>query len=100
VERYSRRVAADELGTSDVPRRSWSVPDDRDYVVVVEWARLADADRRFAEWLGARGLARGALRAEDVLIDTGRGLGGHDVRRYRVQRVLTEDGAEAADESR
>jgi len=59
-----------------------------DPVVVVPWARLADADRQFAEWLSGLGPARDELLPDDVFVDTACGKDGLSRRRYRVRQIL------------
>lgn len=60
----------------------FEVPED--YVVVVEFQPVEEADRAFGYWLKHRGLSRDQLEPEDFYADTGRGTGGSTIRSYRV----------------
>jgi hypothetical protein len=57
---------------------------DNEFVVVVDWAPLAEADSQFADWPTERGLSRDQVSDEDVRVDTGRGVE-RDLRRYRLR---------------
>ncbi|MGH3441362.1 MAG: hypothetical protein ACRDUY_04845, partial [Nitriliruptorales bacterium] len=56
---------------------------DGEFVQVVAPTDVATADRRFDEWLAARGLRRDSLDERDVIVDTSEAFG-EPVRRYRV----------------
>jgi hypothetical protein len=43
---------------------------DNEFVVVVDWAPLAEADSQFADWPTERGLSRDQVSDEDVRVDT------------------------------
>lgn len=62
--------------------------DSEEFVEVVKPLPFAEADRRFAEWLGAHGLRRSELPDDDVRIDTIRSLEGKSLRRYRLRRTV------------
>ncbi|HLE39550.1 MAG TPA: hypothetical protein VJA44_07840 [Acidimicrobiia bacterium] len=60
-----------------------------DWVVVVDWVPLLEAEPLFREWLRSHDLAEDDLDLEALWVDTGRGSG-TDLRRYRVTRAELE----------
>jgi hypothetical protein len=57
---------------------------DNDFLVIIDWAPLTEADSQFADWLAERGLTRDQVLDEDLRVDTGRGVE-RDLRRYRLR---------------
>ena len=60
-----------------------------DWIVVVDWVPLLEAEPLFRAWLQSHDLSEGDLDLEAVCVDTGRG-GETDHRRYRVTRAELE----------
>jgi hypothetical protein len=67
---------------------SREVDTNQTWLVIVDLAPLAQADEEFERWRSKNGVARSHELGEDLLIDTGRGTGGKDVRRYRISPSL------------
>ncbi len=62
--------------------------DDESYEVIVDFQPRNDADRAFEIWLERRGITRADIDPEALIIDTGRGLDGRDVRRYWLKSTV------------